>query len=183
MQPDTPLMCSDASGDDGWGVCVMGLHIVGPWPAGWRQSDGASAPGMLLKELIPPVVTILLLAQWCPKVVFAAATDNAGVAFVLNSLSCAGPQCLALLQALTDSLAAHRLGLIGGHASRVFNQHADDLSHVLPREMWAQVRKGEWVHKVARLELPFVVHDISSGQCFAATMSFARRSPLAAEHA
>ena len=28
--PDTPLMCSDESGEDGWGVCVLGLHIVGP---------------------------------------------------------------------------------------------------------------------------------------------------------
>ena len=29
QQPDTPLLCSDASGEDGWGVCTMGFHIVG----------------------------------------------------------------------------------------------------------------------------------------------------------
>ena len=90
---------------------------------------------------------------------------------------------MALLQPLANSLTAHRLGLIGGHVSRVFNQHADDLSHALPRDMWAQVLQGEWVHKVARLELSFVVHDIEAGECFAGTMSFARRSPPAAAHA
>jgi len=175
-QPDTPLMCSDASGDDGWGVCVMNLHIVGPWPEGYRQSDNVDAPGMLLKELIPPVVATLLLAQWCPDVVFAAATDNVGVAFVLNSLSCAGPQCLSLLQPLADALTSHHLGLIGGHAHRVYNQHADDLSHALSHAMWQQVLSSQTVHKPSRLELPFVVHDIQAGECFAATMSFARRS-------
>ena len=183
MQPDTPLMCSDASGDDGWGACVMGLHIVGPWPKGYRQSDGADAPGMLLKELIPPVVATLLLGQWCPNVVFAAATDNAGVAFVLNSLSCAGPQCLALLQPLADSLAAHHLGLLAGHAHRVHNQHCDDLSHALSSAMWNQVLAGQHVHKPSRLELPFIVHDMQSGECFAATMSFARPSRRGVKHA
>ena len=33
-------MCSDASGDDGWGACTAGLHVVGPWPEQWRQSSG-----------------------------------------------------------------------------------------------------------------------------------------------
>ena len=39
-QPDTPLVCSDASGEDGWGACTCGLHIVGAWPPHWRQSTG-----------------------------------------------------------------------------------------------------------------------------------------------
>ena len=175
-QPNTPLMCSDASGDDGWGVCIMGLHIVGPWPEGYRQSDGSDAPGMLLKELVPPVVASLLLAQWCPGVVFAAATDNAGVAFVLNSLSCSTPQCLALLRPLADSLSAHHTGLIGGHAHRAYNQHADDLSHALSSALWKQVVAEQRTRRTSRLELPFVVHDLHNGDCFAATMSFARRS-------
>ena len=34
-QPDTPLVCSDASGEDGWAACAMGLHIAGPWPVAW----------------------------------------------------------------------------------------------------------------------------------------------------
>ena len=31
VQPEVPLMCSDASGEDGWGACVLGLHILGVW--------------------------------------------------------------------------------------------------------------------------------------------------------
>ena len=73
-QPDTPLMVSDASGDDGWGVCVMGLHIVGPWPPGWEQSSVKKlSPSMLWKELVGPAIAILLLARWTPNTVFAAA--------------------------------------------------------------------------------------------------------------
>ena len=29
LQPDTPAIVSDASGEDGWGVCTHGYHIVG----------------------------------------------------------------------------------------------------------------------------------------------------------
>ena len=61
-QPQTPLVCSDASGDDGWGSCAMGLHIVGMWPDSWRQVDGDNPRSMLYKELVPPVMTTLLLA-------------------------------------------------------------------------------------------------------------------------
>ena len=53
-QPDTPLVCSDASGDDGWGCCTMGLHVVGNWPQAWRQSGGTRKVGMLFKELARP---------------------------------------------------------------------------------------------------------------------------------
>ena len=131
-QPEVPLMCSDASGEDGWGVCVMGLHIVGDWPEEWKQSVGDSSPSMLFKELVPPVIATLLLAPFCKGKVFAAATDNAGVAFVLNSMSCRCPLSLALLRPLADSLAKHHLGLIAGHAHHQHNSHADELSHALP---------------------------------------------------
>ena len=47
LQPDTPLVCSDASDDDGWGCCTMGMHIVGTWPVEWRQSVGTRKVGML----------------------------------------------------------------------------------------------------------------------------------------
>ena len=46
VQPNTPIACSDASGDDGWGACVMGLHIVGPWPEAWKQSTGTLSVSM-----------------------------------------------------------------------------------------------------------------------------------------
>ena len=120
-QPEIPLMCSDASGEDGWGVCVMDMHIVGSLSDEWRQSAGGSAPGMLIKELVPPVIATLLLAPFCKGKVYAAATDNAGMAFVLNSISCRCPMSLALLRPLADSLAKHHLGLISGHSYRQHN--------------------------------------------------------------
>jgi len=91
QQPQTPVVCSDASGEDGWGVCTMGFHIVGRWPASWRQSATATARHMLYKELLPPVVAALVLAHARPDNVWCSALDNAGAAFVLNKMSCACP--------------------------------------------------------------------------------------------
>ena len=177
-QPEIPLMCSDASGEDGWGVCVMGMHIVGTWPDEWKQSAGGSAPSMLFKELVPPVIATLLLAPFCKGKVFAAATDNAGVAFVLNSMSCRCPMSLALLRPLADSLAKHHLGLIAGHSYRQHNSHADELSHALPQQVWDDLstQAAGRTRKRNRMEFHFVVHDMESKEAFAASMSFPRIS-------
>lgn len=181
-QPDTPLMVSDASGEDGWGACVLGLHIVGPWPHGWEQSTG-TGPSMLVKELVPQAVAMLLLARWAPGVVFAAATDNAGVAFVMNKMCCKCPLALELLRPVADAMEQYHLGLLGGHAHRCHNRHADDLSHALTASLWNDIVAQERVHKRGRLELPFVVADVQSGEAFAATISFKRPSSLRARHA
>ena len=184
-QPTIPLMVSDASGDDGWGVCVLGLHIVGPWPPGWEQSSGSDlAPSMLWKELVGPSMAILLLARWVPGLVFASAGDNAGGAFVLNSLSCNCPRVLELLRPVTDAMERYHLGVLGGHAHRTCNQHADILSHALTSSLWRDVVAQEAVRKRGRLELSFVVADTVTGEAFAGTMSFrqvtARDAKLAA---
>ena len=171
-QPDVPLMCSDASGEDGWGACACGVHVVGNWPDEWKQSAGAGAPSMLFKELVPIVIMVLLLAARCKGKVFAAATDNAGVAFVLNSMSCRCPYSLALLRPLADTLAKHRLGLLAGHAHREYNAHADELSHALSANMWRDVCKQASCKKLARMEFQFVVHDTVTNDAFAASMSF-----------
>ena len=183
-QPNIPLMVSDASGDDGWGVCVLGLHIVGPWPPGWEQSSGSGlAPSMLWKELVGPTIALLLLARWVPGMVFASAGDNAGGAFVLNSLSCNCPRVLELLRPMTDAMERYHLGLLGGHAHRACNQHADILSHALTAGMWRVLVAQETVHKVGRLELPFVVSDVVSGETYAGTMSFRRATGHGAKRA
>ena len=171
-QPDIPLMCSDASGEDGWGACACGVHVVGNWPDEWKQSAGASAPSMLFKELVPIVIMILLLGSQCKGKVFAAATDNAGVAFVLNSMSCRCPYSLALLRPLADTLAKHHLGLLAGHAHREFNAHADELSHALSDTMWRNVCTQAQRRKTSRMEFQFVVHDTATNEAFAASMSF-----------
>ena len=179
-QPITPLMCSDASGEDGWGACACGVRVVGNWPDEWKQSAGADAPSMLFKELVPSVITVLLLAARCENQVFAAATDNAGVAFVLNSLSCRCPRSMALLRPLADALARHHLGLIVGHAHRECNAHADELSHALTTAtMWNDVCEQALHRKPGRMEFQFIVHDTIKSECFAASMSFPRVSSSA----
>lgn len=173
-QPDTVLVCSDASGDDGWGACTMGLHFVGPWPASWRQSSGASSPHMLFKELVAPTLTTLLLAPFLRDKVACAALDNAGTAFTINKLSSGCVWSLVLLRALADSCHKHRLGLLGGHAHRARNQHTDALSHALPLPMWRQVLRTAVKRRSNRMEFHFAVADTATGQCFLATMSLQR---------
>ena len=138
-QPDTPLCCSDASGEDGWGACALGLHFVGPWPVEWRQSAGSGAPHMLYKELVAPALVTKFLAPFLGGKVACCALDNAGTAFAINSLSARCDRSLILLRDMADSCCEHRLGVIGGHAHRVNNQHSDDLSHALPLHVWDQV--------------------------------------------
>ena len=179
-QPEVPLMVSDASGEDGWGACVQGMHIVGAWPEEWKQSAGEGAPGMLFKELVPIVVSVLLIAPFCKGKVIAAATDNAGVAFVLNAMSCRCPWSLALLRPLADTLAKYRLGLVAGHAHRNHNTHADDLSHALPQAVWRRLRVRA---KSERHGLQFAVHDMEFHEAFTASMSFPRASSAGATSA
>ena len=172
-QPDTPLVCSDASGEDGWAACVLGYHIVGAWPAKWRQSSGKGSMNMLFKELVAPVVAALLLSHCIPDTVMCCAVDNAGVAFVLNALSCGCPWSRALLRILADKLAANRVGMIAGHAHRHRNTHADDLSHLLANVAWSQVVASAPRKQPARCELHFAILDLRRREACLATVSFA----------
>ena len=81
---------------------------------------------------------------------------------------------LELLRPLSDVMARYHLGVLGGHAHRESNEHADALSHALPAALWRDVAAQEWVHKAGRLELPFVVADTATGEAYAATFSFKR---------
>ena len=182
-QPRTPIICSDASGDDGWGVCTMGYHIVGPWPRGWRQSDGDGTKNMLLKEVIPPTVTVLLTAHCHKDETFCSAVDNSGAAFVINALTCNCPWTRMLLRALTDSLAAHHVNLVGGHARRHLNVHTDTLSHSLDDAMWSQIVSEAKQVKGNRLELHFALLDIRRQECVLGTISFARPTHPPAKNA
>ena len=177
-------MVSDASGDDGWGVCVLGLYIVGPWPPGWRQSSASKLASIIIwKEFVSPAITVLLLDRWVPGIVFASAGDNAGGAFVLNAMSNNCPRVLELLRPVTDAMTRYHLGILGGHAHRACNQHEDVLSHALNAALWRDVVVQETVYKTGRLELPFVVTDVASGETFAGTISFRRAISLDAKRA
>ena len=175
-QPSTPIATSDASGDDGWVACVMGLHIVGPWPEAWRQSTGTRKVNMHFKELVPPTVAALLLGPMLDQQVLCAALHNAGAAFSINSLSCNCEMSRELLKPLSDSLSRGSHALLAGHAHREHNAHADALSHPLNDNMWSQVLKSAKVRQHHRMELQFVVFDVKTFECFMATTSF--RDPL-----
>ena len=171
-QPDTPLVCSDASGDDGWGCCTMGMHIVGTWPHEWRQSTGVRNVHMLFKELVPPAVSTMLLAPMLDKQVLCAALDNAGAAFTLNRLSCNKCEMtLELLKPLADSLSHGRVALLAGHAHRHHNAHTDMLSHALPHDVWSQAVSTAAMSKSHRMELHFAVIDVTTAECYLATIS------------
>ena len=174
QQPDTPAMVSDASGEDGWGVCVMGYHIVGHWPQHWKQSEGAGVPSMLLKELTGPVVAALLLAPHVRGRVLCSGLDNAGVAYVLNSLSTGCLEALHLLRPLTDSLATNHVGLLAGHAHRANNKHTDALSHSLDSFLWSQVFASAQESRSGRDQLHFAILDMHRQECMLATISFGR---------
>ena len=105
---------------------------------------------------------------------FACATDNAGGAFVLNSLSCACPETLKLLRPLSDGLTRAGVGLVADHAHRERNEHTDELSHALPIRLWSScVAQADGVHAKCTL-VPFAVMDMASGEAFTASMSFPR---------
>ena len=173
-QPDTPAMVSDASGEDGWGVCTQGYHIVGHWPKHWKQSQGPGVPSMLYKELVPPVIATILLAPHMPGRVLCSALDNAGVAYVLNALSSGCLRSLRLLRPLADSLATNHVSLLAGHAHRVHNKHTDAMSHALTRALWSQVFASAPVCRHGHDELHFAVLDMRRGECMLATISFGR---------
>ena len=101
----------------------------------------------------------------------------------MNTLSCGCPRVLELLRPMNDAMERYHLGVLGGHAHRACNEHADALSHALTASLWRSVAAQEWVRKAARLELPFVVADTVTGEAFAATMSFKRTSGRPAKRA
>ena len=163
-----PLVLSDASGEDGWGVCTMGLHIYGVWPEHMRGNDNES---MLFKEAFPPVFTARLLAPLLRNKLLCCALDNAGTAYVLNALSCHSQSCRALLTALTDSLVRFGFGLLADHARRHRNSHADALSRAISPATWNRLIQQAQV-KTKKLLFHFVILDTVTGYCRFAAMSF-----------
>ena len=100
-------------------------------------------------------------------------TDNIGVAFVLNSISYRYPLSLVLLRPFAGALAKYRLGLVTGHAHRHHKTHADELSYVLPQELWDKLRSHAVRAKPSRV---FVVHEPEQHEAFAVSMSFPQAS-------
>ena len=161
--PETTLVRSDASGEDGWGACVHGLHFAGPWPEQLQDEH------MLFKEMVPVTITIALLSAVLPETVFGVAVDNTGVAFAVNKLSCRDRITLRLLQQLTTDLEAGGHTVLGAHIRRHRNEHTDEMSHALRKYLWDKITQrqqfGKRVREGAYWQFPFVAQDLSTGEC------------------
>ena len=161
--PSTTLLRSDASGEDGWGACVGGLHLVGPWPVDLMDAH------MLFKELVPVVISISLLAMVLPESVFGVAVDNTGAAFAVNKMSCRDAIARRLIQQLSSGLEWAGHTALAAHVRRDRNTHADALSHTLPPSLWLLIMQ----HQDSRISkgdahawrFPFVVQCLATGVC------------------
>ena len=166
--PDTILLHTDASGEDGWGGCIGYMHFVGPWP------DELIDASMLFKEMIPVMIIIAILASAVAETVFGVAVDNTGVAFAVNKLCCRDTRTLRLIQQLATDLDTYGHTALGAHVRRERNTHADELSHALFPAMWKRIiehqsmtrtstrfKEGYWI-------FPFVAHCMKTQKCFSA---------------
>ena len=81
IPPIRPLCQSDASGEDGWSACAMGLHFIGRWPKYMRQLTGTNPECMLFMEVLPVAVVAIALAPFLRERLMCATVDNAGAAF------------------------------------------------------------------------------------------------------
>ena len=154
---------SDASGEDGWGACIEGYHIVGPWPAALQDAH------MLFKELLPVVLCLTLWSAAKPESVFGVVIDNTGAMFSVNKMTCRDDISRRLLQQLASALDAGGHTAIASHVRRHRNQHTDDLSHALPGSWWRQIVQSQCTTDNAKHRhdwlFPFVIQDLRSGEC------------------
>ena len=162
--PRTTLMQSDASGEDGWGACILGLHFAGPWP---EELRGAS---MLFKEMVPVTIVLALLCAKVPETVFGIAVDNTGVAFAVNKLNCRDKLTARLLQQVTSDLDSGGHTALGAHVRRARNVHTDILSHALSKCTWATLA-GRQAHSRTRVKQGYwyfqlVAQNVVTGECY-----------------
>lgn len=181
--PDTVLLHSDASGEDGWGGCIGHMHFVGPWPEELKDTS------MLFKEMVPVMIIIAILVSTVTETVFGIAVDNTGVAFAVNKLCCRDTMTLRLIQELASDLDAYGHTALGAHVRRERNTHADELSHALYPSMWQKItdhqkHQTEAKQKAGYWFFPFVAHCMKTGKYFSARFRirknlYARRNDVA----
>ena len=168
FSPDTVLLHTDASGEDGWGGCIGHLHFVGPW------SKELADESMLFKEMVPVMIIVAILAPAVAETVFGIAVDNTGVAFSVNKLCCKDTKTLRLIQQFASDLDAYGHTALGAHVRRERNTHADELSHALFPAMWQRIIKHQNTSsrstriKESYWSFPFVAHCMKTDKCFSA---------------
>ena len=162
--PETMLLRSDASGEDGWGACIGGFHLVGPWPEELKEEH------MLFKELVPVTIALSLMAKALPETVFGVAVDNTGAAFAVNKLSCRDPISRRLLQQMASDLDAGGHTALAAHVRRARNVHADEMSHALMPAWWESIKRHHKTRAARYADkywfFPAVVQCLQSGKSF-----------------
>jgi hypothetical protein len=161
------LIRSDASADQGWGLCIHGFHLAGSWPAALRNSSN-----MLFKEIFPVVVAAELFSPLMRGGIFGSVIDNSGAAFSLNRLSCRDPDTLALLRILASTLARHKCALLADWVRRVRNGHGDGLSSVAP--LIPSLLDPQNTQPCTGWDFPFAVQHLQTGHARFASMRLPR---------
>ena len=177
IPPTRPLCLSDASGEDGWAACVMGLHFVGRWPRYMRQSSGTSPECMLFMETLPIVVVMAVLAPFLQEKLLCTAVDNAGAAFSINAFNCRDAATRKLMQILVDAVSRHKSWVIAGHGRRHRNTHTDLMTHAISDALWDQVMTAEPVRAGCHV-YHFALMSTATRECFTAAITFKKTPPL-----
>ena len=171
-RPPSCLMRSDASGESGFGVCVLNLHIHGCWRPGLAPMIKHD---MHFKETLPYAVAATLLAPLLPGHVFAVSSDNAATVFRLLAGSSNNPLVQRLLRLIMKQCTKHNITNIGDWNDREQPDavHADKLSKTFSPEDWECIRTTNKSNKQSWV-IDIVIHDIVTGH--AVTAAF--RVPL-----
>ena len=159
------LIRSDASDEMGWGLCIQGFHVFGLWPAALA---GSIESNMLFKELLPVAVAVRLFGAHREGCTFASATDNAGVAFVVNALRAKDPMANRLLQHIADASAEYSVVVLSSHARRERNVHADWLSRSVPVHLWQNLAAVEGRGRT--WEFPLAIVHVGTGEMYTARL-------------
>ena len=177
VPPTRPLCQSDASGEDGWSACAMGLHFVGRWPKYMRQSTGTNPECMLFMEVLPVAVVAVVLAPFLHEKLMCATVDNAGAAFSINTFNCRHPATRRLMQIVVDAVSQHKFWLVAGHGRRHRNTHTDAMTHAISDALWKQVIPSADVSSHAHT-YHFAVMSTTTQRCFTAAITFKNAPPL-----
>ena len=156
------LFRSDASGDHGFGVCVNNIHIFGRW-----RDDLAPLieHNMLFKELLPFVISAVLLAPHFPGYVFGVSSDNAGMVFRTNAGSSRDSRVQRLLRLLARQITVFGITPLADWNHRSFADavHADKLSKIFSVAQWHDLQPRSPSTPGPSWIIDLILHDLTTG--------------------
>ena len=128
---------------------------------------------MLFKELLPFVVTAVILAPHYPGFVFGVSSDNAGMVFRTNAGSSRDHRVQRLLRLLARQITVHGITPLADWNHRSFADaiHVDKLSKVFSVTQWDSFQPASSPspspsHSSWHIDL--VIHDLRTGRAVTA---------------